>query len=71
MDGACCFPLDAILPFGVGSIIDHEVTEGDVACDEVIPVRLSELTEGFEGGLANRDFALSKGMECLGYPSRE
>ena len=71
MDGACCFPLDAILPFGVGSIIDHEVTEGDVACDEVIPIRLSELAEGFEGSLVNRDFALSKGMECLGYPSRE
>ena len=71
MDGACRFPLDAILPFGVGAIIDHEVAEGDVACDEVIPVRLSELAEGLERGLANSDFALSKGMECLGYPSRE
>ena len=71
MDGACCFPLDAVFPFGVGAIIDHEVTEGDVACDEVIPVSLGELTEGFEGCLVNRDFALSKGMECLGYPSRE
>ena len=71
MDGACRFPLDAIFPFGVGAIIDHEVTEGDVACDEVIPVRLSEFTEGLEGSLANRYFALSKGMECLGYPSRE
>ena len=71
MDGACRFPLDAILPFGVGAIIDHEVAEGDVACDEVIPVRFSQLTEGFEGCLANRDFALPKGVECLGYPSRE
>ena len=71
MDGACRFPLDAIFPFGVGAVIDHEVTEGDVACDEVIPVSLGELTEGFEGCLANRDLTLSKGMESLGYPSRE
>ena len=71
MDGACRFPLDAIFPFGVGAIIDHKVAEGDVACDEVIPVRFSELAEGLERGLANCYFALSKGMECLGYPSRE
>ena len=58
MDGACRFPLDVIFSFGVGSIIDLEVTEGDVTCDEAILVSLSELTEEFEGSLANRDFAL-------------
>ena len=66
MDGACRFPLDAIFPFGVGAIIDHEVTEGDVACDEVIPVSLGELTEGFEGCLGDRGLCSLQGDGVLG-----
>ena len=65
MDGSCGFPLKNILALAVLTVIDHEITKGNVAGYKVVLVLIFQLPDGFKGDLTDNDIALPIRMNGL------
>ena len=65
VDGSCGFTLENVFSLAVLPVIDHEITKGNVTCYKVVFILFLQLSDGFKGGLADYDVALSIRMNGL------
>ena len=57
--------LENVLPLAVLTVIDHEITKGNVTGDKVVLLLVLQLPDGFKGSLADYNVALPVRMDGL------